>query len=367
VKPASAVQEEAPGWIVFLDQELLKKKAAAECAREMARLEGLRADWTRFSDRDRPLFNQWMAREFGSLLSDLREGERLFHEKMDLIQDIELVLILGEARTHRAAYKLVMERRAAEAAGFANHEDAEGGDPAHEAEDPDPVEQYREASRRGESEEELFNDFLETQLGVYAEELRKADYKRLFAKFKREVLGQEPPPSPPKNKRSGKGAVPAQGAPTESPGVSRLKSIYRQLVRRLHPDSRAEEREGVDAIWHEVQDAYAKGDLARLERLFAVTDAVSGTLDAGGAFSAMYDALRELRRSIRALLKSLAVAKKDPAWNFSRAGDHSSLQQRISMQLHSDRMEQLRRLERLGETLADWAPRKNVRRSRKRP
>ncbi len=212
------MQEEAPGQMVLLDQELLKKKAAAECAREMARLEGLRAAWTRFSDRDRPLFNQWMASEFGRLLSDLREGERLFREKMDLIEEIELVLILEEARTHRAAYKLVMERRSAGAAGFANHADAEGGDPAREAEEPDPVEKYRQASRRGESEEELFNDFLETQLGVYAEELRKPDYKRLFARFKTEVLGQEPPPSSAKNKRSGKGTVPTQGAPTESPG-----------------------------------------------------------------------------------------------------------------------------------------------------
>jgi hypothetical protein len=353
--------------MVLLDQELLKKKAAAECAREMARIEALRADWTRFSDRDRPLFNQWMAREFGSLLSELREGERLFDEKMDLIREIELVLILGEARNHRAAYKLVMERRSAKAAGFQNREDATGGDPAFEEEEPDPVEKYREARRRGESEEELFNDFLETQLGVYAEELRKPDYKRLFAKFKREVLGQNPPPPPTPKKRAGKGGPSHEGAPVESPGVSRLKSIYRQLVRRLHPDSRAEEGEGVDAIWHEVQDAYAKGDLARLERLFAVTEAASGTLPEGAAFSAMYEALRELRRSIRALLQSLAGAKKDPAWNFSRADDHSALHQRISRQLHSDRMGQQRRLERVEEMLADWAPRTNARRSRKRP
>jgi hypothetical protein len=107
--------------------------------------------------------------------------------------------------------------------------------------------------------------------------------------------------------------------------------------------------------------------LARLERLFAVTDAVSGTLHAGGAFSAMYDALRELRRSIRALLQSLAGAKKDPAWNFSLADDHSALHQRILTQLHSDRTGQLRRLERVEKTLAEWAPRTKARRSRRRP
>jgi hypothetical protein len=54
-----------------------------------------------------------MARQFGALLSELREGEQKEREKMSLIDEVELLVFLGQARTHRAAYKMVLERRAA--------------------------------------------------------------------------------------------------------------------------------------------------------------------------------------------------------------------------------------------------------------
>jgi hypothetical protein len=52
--------------------------------------------------------------------------------------------------------------------------------------------------------------------------------------------------------------------------MTRLKEIYRQLVRRLHPDARTDAKDGVEAIWHEVQEAYVKGDVERLGAAFCV-------------------------------------------------------------------------------------------------
>ena len=40
----------------------------------------------------------------------------------------------------------------------------------------------------------------------------------------------------------------------------RIKEIYRRLVRRLHPDLRANGDATVSSLWHEVQEAYAAGE-----------------------------------------------------------------------------------------------------------
>jgi hypothetical protein len=310
----------------------------------MARLERLRAEWARFEKEDQPLFARWMAHQFGELLTQLREGEQALREKMNLIEEVELFVFLGYARNHRSAYKMVMERRAAPP------DESGKGDADWREEEPDPFEGFTGAGLHGEDEELLFNEFLETHMDLFAEDISRAEYKRLFAKFKKEVLGQMPPPPP---KKGGKRAPVGKAAAAESPGVSRLKDIYRQLVRRLHPDARTDSKDGVGALWHEVQEAYAKGDLERLERLFALSEVTAGQV-AGTSLSQLGAALQELRRSIQAMLRSLSGAKKDIAWRFSEAADHSALRVRMGRDLRADRSRQLSLLAEMDATLAGW-------------
>lgn len=51
-----------------------------------------------------------------------------------------------------------------------------------------------------------------------------------------------------------------------------LRSLYRQLVKRLHPDLHPQQDARQQQLWFEVQQAYQWGDFARLETLAAVTD-----------------------------------------------------------------------------------------------
>jgi len=208
----------------------------------------------------------------------------------------------------------------------------------------------------------LFHEFLEIHMGLFAEDLSKAEYKRLFAKFKKEVLGHTPPPPP---KKGGKRASAVKTSGADSSGVSRLKDLYRQLVRRLHPDARTDAKDGVGTLWHEVQEAYAKGDLERLERLFALSEVTAGEV-AGTSLSQMAAALRELRRSIQAMLRSLSGAKKDMAWKFSETPDKSALQARIERDLRADRGRQVSLLADLDATLASWEPKERRPSSKRR-
>lgn len=51
-----------------------------------------------------------------------------------------------------------------------------------------------------------------------------------------------------------------------------LRSLYRVMVKRLHPDLHPHQDAQQQQLWFEVQQAYQWGDFARLETLVAITD-----------------------------------------------------------------------------------------------
>jgi len=134
----------------------------------------------------------------------------------------------------------------------------------------------------------------------------------------------------------------------------RLKEIYRRLVRRLHPDLRADGDATVSSLWHEVQEAYAAGDVARMELLLALSD-LSNAPGASTTLSQMRSVLSELTRSVRALELSLVEARREDSWNFARTGPSEDLQLRVERQLKHDLAVRQQRLELLTGTIAGWA------------
>jgi hypothetical protein len=151
-------------------------------------------------------------------------------------------------------------------------------------------------------------------------------------------------------------AVDEEPASATEPGTidPRVKEIYRRLVRRLHPDLRADGDATVSSLWHEVQEAYAAGDVARMELLLALSD-LSNAPGASTTLSQMRSALRELTRSVRALELSLVEARREDSWNFARTGPSEDLQLRVERQLKHDLALRQQRLELLTGTIARWA------------
>ena len=54
--------------------------------------------------------------------------------------------------------------------------------------------------------------------------------------------------------------------------AKRLKHLYRQLAKNLHPDLQPEQSAETKRLWQRAMDAYALGDLARLEILTAIVE-----------------------------------------------------------------------------------------------
>jgi hypothetical protein len=320
------------GWqIVRVNQRPLRRKAASECSRALARVEKARAEWRRFDREDRPAFEQWMAGRFGAVLTELRDLELALREKEQLIDEVEIEYAWIGARNYRAAYLAVMRRRHAPARTR-----------TVPPEDAGPERDFADFSK--EEKRALFEDFIADFFQIDPEDLTRQEYQRMYREFEagvRKVARESESPSRPEK--------PA------GPEDARLKEIYRQLVRRLHPDTRADGDPEVSALWHEVQEAYLAGRVERLEMLLALTDLRGKSAGEQTSLFQMREVLAELRRAFLALQKSLRAARKDPAWNFSRGADREHVAARLERRIHGDLAARRKRLRECEALIARWS------------
>lgn len=336
--------------MILLDQRPMRQKAASECGRALARLEKSKAEWKRFQQNDQPAFSRWMTSTFETLLSRVRAIEAALAEKESLVHEVEMEMIFGGARSRRTAYRDVRNRRDRQPSPD-GPEGVPPPPPPRDEEKFDPSDFDHIPERE---QEELFEDFLRVVMGMNPDKLNDRTYARMFAEFKTDVLGKERPPRQPAPTAS----------PPPRPEQSRLKELYRLLVRRLHPDARLENESAVSALWHEVQEAYGQGNVERLEMLLALTDLQANATGDHTSLSQMRSVLAELRRSFNELQRNLRMAKNDPAWDFCRVSDHTALRKRISRELESRLQRHESRQRQIDEEIARWsAPQK----ARKKP
>ena len=356
-KPAKPVRE---GRIVLVDEAPLRKRAATEFKRTMTKLEKSRAEWRRFEAEDRPAFSRWLASTFGALLTEIRENARLIDEQGALVEEVEMEMLWGSQRSPQKAYAAVMKRREhPEAEDDLDSPDpkANGPDPAtgthpDEAgfEDDDEFDPFGEMGG-GIPEEvrrEMFHDFVRTIFGLNPKQLPKATYDAMFEKFEAEMF-------PGGRARNASFAPGAPEQRSSGPHDARIKEIYRILVRRLHPDTRADRDAQVSAMWHDVQEAYASRDLDRLEALLAMTEMKGGRNGGKATVGQMQDAVRELKRALRAIQRTIQEGKRDPAWSFTQLRDLAPLEKSIRREMEMDLAQQRRVLQEQKRMLDDWS------------
>jgi hypothetical protein len=311
----------------------------------MSRLERARAGWHRFERKDKPAFIRWRAREFGALLSRAREIEVQIRDSQALVHEVEMEMRRGFQDAH-SAYQRVMFRRTNPSA-------------APEVETEVPRDGGRDSRKLSDFEKEaLFQEWVQRSLGTSPDKMDDEAYSTTFEAFKSHMFR-----SPLEESRSRNTYQPAWKARIRpekeeepaGPVDARVKQLYRILVRRLHPDLRANADAAVSALWHEVQEAYAASDVARMEILLALSDIESNYASNQTSISQMRGVLAELERALRALEKSLLEAEGEDAWNFAQTGPNSDLRVRVQRQLKSDLAARVVRLDVLTKAIAAWA------------
>ncbi|CAN5523271.1 hypothetical protein BH20VER3_BH20VER3_13370 [soil metagenome] len=346
---ARAKREAGAARIVLVDQEPLRERVAADCSEAMMALEQARACWRHFEHKDKPAFNRWRAREFGALLSRAREVETQIRDCQALVHEVEMEM-RRLFQPPWSAYQRVMFRRAKRG--------AETGE-----EEPPPVDPTHGPARKlSEFEQEaLFQEWVKSSLGTNPDKMDDEAYSTTFEAFKShmfrgpaEEFQPQKPTSGPERPRPSSPQDSVAGVVPEEKIDLRIKELYRRLVRRLHPDLRADGSAVVSALWHEVQEAYAAGDVARLEILLALSD-IETKRTAEQSLSQMHALRTELERSVRALGKSLGEAEGEEAWDFARLGPNAGLKARVERQLKTDLAARTRRLDLLARTVTEWA------------
>ena len=208
--------------------------------------------------------------------------------------------------------------------------------------------------------EALFQEWVHKSLGTNPDKMDDEAYATSFEVFKSHMFR-----SPREETRSGNSyqldpkrrtAVESEEEGAEEGKVdARVKELYRILVRRLHPDLRADANAAASALWHDVQEAYAAGDVAQMEILLALSDIESNEMGAQTSVGQMRVVLAELERALSALEKSLLEAEGEDAWNFAQIGPTSNLRTRVERELKSQLAARTMRLDVLTNTIAAWA------------
>ena len=319
-------------WLVLVDDAPLREDAARQCRHSFAQLTKKREEWSRFERHDRPAFERWRAATFGAELTELRQTTERLEEYDRLILAVESESFFGRC-SMRTAYQRIMRARRKAEQSPAGEPPPSQRDGAFQTDAADPLadDDFSDAFEPGMIDEqlktELFRDFLGNGLGVDPDSLPSDLYEEMFEAFKAE-LGDSPGES--SSQREGD-SFPWSARDRAKP--ARLKTLYRELARRLHPDTRAESGPHTIELWHEVQEAYASEDLERMETLQALTDICEQKIRSQTALSRLRAALAEIDGALHVLNKSLRSARQDPAWNFSKIGLEPALKSRLERDL----------------------------------
>jgi hypothetical protein len=325
--------------LLVIDQEPIRQSATLAYRQANDRLAELRGAIERFSTTDQPAFGGWMAACFGALLTQLREISEQIAEKAPLLEAVEIMAFLSRCSPHEAYRRVLQTKHAAEAFA-AKHTTA--------------------AEQAGE-EEFPFDDEEETPLDDFF-----AEVEEMFGIPKPSGARIPPPPPPgpdPRARSSRPGRRRRAQHPAEEPASpeqrtlgQRVKTAYRAVVRRLHPDLNPHLSGYGQQLWHDAQSAYEKGDLEVLETILAVSELESGgELPVGSGIGGLLELTRRLAASIRKLERQLRALKKNPAWNFTGLVSRGALEQSVGARLRRDVEQAKADLEALEEELAFYS------------
>jgi len=314
----------------------------------MKRLEKARAEWTRFTEEDQPAFARWMSAAFGPLLTESRALKEKLRQKLLLIEELEIEHALRGGSRY-SAYYAVTHR--SDSPSSTETPWGDSADPEEFPEEPELTEPEKEA---------LFNAFVRSTFGISPGALPREDRETLRAEFDKAMFEEDreeaPPHRAPRHPRDG------------GPLGARIKEKYRWLARQLHPDTRADKRPDLVAIWHEVQKAYLERDLDRLETLVALVEMREGLLGEQTSLFQARAALREMKAALRALTRSLKEARREPMWRFSLANaeERETVRVRVGLEIRGGISGMTLELAEVEKALERWSTRPAERRRKPR-
>ena len=307
---------------MLIDSRPIRDKARRDYNKVLTDLERARQDIERFEKQDQPAFSRWVNRQFGAMLTELRETTQKLQTHRELLFEIDSEAFAGNC-SHVRAYERVMWRRAhPEPEGKAPERDG-GQDGTGGGSDPD------------------FDDF--EQFFSEVEE----EFQRLF--------GENPD----------NGEVFTESASAAHPAPTRLKDLYRAVVRHLHPDMNKRVSAQRLEWWHQAQAAYESGDVEQLQVILTLCEIEEHGTTAKTSVSLLMRITHQFKATLRTLKATLMRYKGDPAWNFNNLRDQTNLSLKMERHLKQQLAELQHALGAIESQIAVWA--RQAQMNRRRP
>lgn len=284
--------------LIALDTSRLRKADLKKLDRAKKTYSNLESQWNQFEHVEKPAYIRWVRTHCGTKIEDIRQ----IQEKIDLLSR---TLNLAEAL--RAHYPRRSMYACAEAAVYyyANAgKSPEGFEDFFVVETPDDQED-RSAGHGSAFDADddadgnnpfdadgfsFFDDLIDEMLGEDQD-----DVGDMFG----DVFG-----------------APRTASVRDDNFMGRIKAVYRQIARRLHPDQGGTGEASQLELWYEAQQAYANHDIETLDRIHAHCD----LLDEGNAMKAPVSSIRNgiahFKKACSSLNRRIRAARSELEWGF---------------------------------------------------
>jgi len=291
--------------LLVVDQAPYLKKALSTCKRLRNELHKKQAVLNDFEEHDRKAFQLWYHGTHGATLTQLRElreelnaYEFLYHHlshcAYHAFADVpKLYDELMERKKNGTLYEFVPPNRFT----------------STDHEDPDDEDWDEEDDWDDDEDDESMEDFFE----------------KVFGRRDRSAF-------------SGEDKTRAASAP-KAEHDARLKTCYRGLAKRLHPDHSELEESIREKRWFEIQDAYQNSDLDALLRVEAVCDMDDTGLTIKLGLARLRDLAAYHQSHLQPLRNALRAAKQDIAFGFSKKGPSPRMEREVAEDLKDERLD----------------------------
>jgi hypothetical protein len=290
--------------LLVVDQAPFLKKALSTCKRLRKELDKKQALLAVFEEEDRIAYERWLNRTYGALLTQVRELREelsayqfiLHHLSQCVYRAIEevpeLYRELFRLKKKSALYSYVPPQvEQPESAG----EDWEDGPFGSD-----------------EGEDEIDEDM-------------RAYFDEMFGEGRSE-----------RNEESHESRV--DTAPKVS-NDARLKSCYRQLAKRLHPDHSKLDGPVREKRWHEIQAAYHNHDLEALLRVEAICDMDAEGLSVKLGLARLRDLAAYHKSHLIPIRHALRAAKQRIAFGFAEQGPCPKIEREVAGDLKYEQID----------------------------
>ena len=313
----SAVPKVTCTALMVVDQAPFLKKALSTCKRLRKELHKKQALLRDFEEADRSAYQQWLNGTHGRKLTQIRELREesaaydfiLQHLSHCAYWDYEAVPALFEQlfelKKKGTLYSYVPPKHSNP---FGFEDDPEDDDEEDWDDDDDDEEDWDDDDDDDDDDDEDMREF----------------FDRMFGGGGASSDSDE--------------GMPQSKSAHKAVSDARLKTCYRTLAKRLHPDHSELEESIREKRWHEIQEAYQQGNLEGLLRVEAICDMDETGLSAELGLARLRDLAAYHKSHLIPIRNALRAAKQDIAFGFFKNGPSAKVKRDVAEDLKYERM-----------------------------